>query len=324
MNILENGAVLPHGLLSENASDSMAGFNKSYKNFPLRVGVVVASYPVTDTRNRSKLTTEYDILVVEQNADIGATTILYRNCMSSQGLGSIADYFEAALRPMQKKTNKGSINLNDQNGAVVLMLCLDGMSDKGIVIGALNHPDRETNLQDAGPLLVGEYNGVKITVNADGSTSLVFQGATDNDGNVIDATQGNTTIQVEKDGSFQADHDSITFRMDRNGTATLNAKKDINLVTATNLNITSTADTNVQCNNAIINATQKANVTTGSDATVQVGGDCNVTADGKVNVRAKEIDLNGSSGQVLTNQTDPVIDSIFGEPTQGVATVKAG
>lgn len=323
---LENGAVLPHGLLSDQASGMMEGFNKSYKNFPLRVGVVVASYPVTDDRNLTNLTTEYDVMVIEQNADMGATTILYRNCMSSEGLGSVADYIESALRPMKEKTTRGdSINLNGQNGAIVLMLCLDGMSDKGIIIGSLTHPDRKTNLQDEGPLLVGEYNGVKITVETDGSTSLVFQGATDNDGDVLDEKQGDTTIQIEKDGSFQIDHDQIKFRLDRTTKiATLDAQGDIDLITNTNLNITATKNVNVECVDVKVDASGKADIDVGADATIKVGGKVDLTAGGKVNVKAPEIDLNGSvSGITTENSHQGVIDFITGVPVLPSQTVKA-
>lgn len=298
---LENGAILPHGLLSENAGAMIEGFNKSYKNFPLRVGVVTASYPPSDTRNRSKLTIEYDVIVIEQNADIGATTILYRNCMSAEGLGSIADYLEMALRFTKKKTTKGdSINTKGQDGAIVLMLCLDGMSDKGIIIGALTHPDRPTNLTDQGPLLVGEYNGVKVTVNEDGSTSLVFKGATNNSGSAVDPSQGNTTVQIQKDGSFQVDHSTITFLLNRGGFASLTAKKEITLATQGKVLITANGDVDVNCANA------------------------NVTSSGKTIISASEIDLNGATGNILTTVTDPVVDLITGVPTQGVPTVKSG
>lgn len=261
-NHLDNGTVLPHGLLGENlASDMMEGFNKSYKNFPLRIGVVIASYLASDDNNISKLTTEYDVSVIEQNADKGATTIVYRNCMSAESLGSIADYLEMALRPKVQKTTPGdSINLNGQDGAIVLMLCLDGMSDKGIIIASLTHPDRETNLTEEGPLLEGEYNGVHIKVAKDGSTSLVFNGATDNQGKPIDTSQGTTTAQIEKDGSFQIDNDKITLRLDKDGTYTVKAKKDIVLNTEANVTIKASKDVKVDCQNATVTASQDATV----------------------------------------------------------------
>lgn len=325
MPTMNNGAVLPAGLLGDSEAASIAGFNKSYKNFPLRVGVVTASYPVGTSNNRSRLTTEYDVLVVEQNEDRGATTIQYRNCLSTEGMGSIADYFEKALRPKKKKFNKGATNLKGQDGAIVLLLCLDGMSDKGIIISSLTHPDRKTNLKDEGPYLQGEYNGIRIIVNTDGSTNLVFRGATDSLNNPIDSKQGNTTIKIEADGSFQVDHDSVTFRMDRTAQiASLMAKKDINMTAGGNINMTATGDVNVKCENANVNASGKIIAKSGGNTEVTAGGDAKVTATGKATVNAAEIDLNGSSGKVLTNETDPVVDTIFGEPSKGVATVKAG
>lgn len=240
-NVMNNGAVLPNGLLSDTANNMMAGFNKTYKNNALRIGVVVASYPTSDDKNRSKLTTEYDVLVVEQHEDKGSTTLLYRNCMSSEGLGSIADFFEKALRPKKKKTTKGdSVNLKGQDGAIVLLLCLDGMSDKGIIISALTHPDRKTTLKDEGPRLEGEYNGLNIKVEKDGSATLTFRGATDSEGKVLDKEQGDTVIGIEKDGSFQVKHKTITQRLAKDGKASLTADNDISNTTKKNFNITAT------------------------------------------------------------------------------------
>lgn len=240
-NVMNNGAVLPNGLLGDNAGAMMAGFNKTYRNNALRIGVVVAAYPTADDKNRSKLTTEYDVLVVEQHEDKGSTTLLYRNCMSSEGLGSIADFFEKTLRPKKKKTTKGdSVNLKGQDGAIVLLLCLDGMSDKGIIISALTHPDRKTTLKDADPRLEGEYNGLNIKVEKDGSATLTFRGATDSEGKVLDKNQGDTVIGIEKDGSFQTKHKTITQRLDKNGKASLTADDDISNTTKKNFNVTAT------------------------------------------------------------------------------------
>lgn len=240
-NQLNSGAVLPAGLLSSNDHAMMAGFNKSYKNLALRIGVVVTSYPTSNDRNKNKLTTEYDVMCIEQMEDKGATTILYRNCMSAEGLGSIADFFEKALRPKKKKSTKGdSINLKGQDGAIVLMLCLDGMSDKAIIIGALTHPDRKTTLKDEGPYLEGEYNGVNVKVDKDGSCTLTFRGATDSEGKPTDASQGDTVVKIEKDGSYQVSHKTITQRLDKNGKASLTADDDISNTTKKNFNVTAT------------------------------------------------------------------------------------
>lgn len=246
-NTMNNGAVLPSGLLGINDREMMAGFNKTYKNNALRIGVVVSSYPVSDDKNRSKLTSEYDVLVIEQHENKGSTTLLYRNCMSSEGLGSIADFFEKALRPKKKKTTKGdSVNLKGQDGAIVLLLCLDGMSDKGIIISALTHPDRKTTLKDEGPRLEGEYNGLNIKVEKDGSATLTFRGATDNNGAVLDKEQGNTVIGIEKDGSFQVKHKTIAQRLDKNGKASLESDDDISNTTKKSFNILATENVTIK------------------------------------------------------------------------------
>lgn len=307
-NLLDNGAVLPNGLLGNNAQAMMEGFNKSYKNFPLRVGIVTESYPVSNERNRSKLTTEYDVLVVEQNADQGATTIQYRNCLSSEGLGSIADFFERALRKKKKKTTKGdSTNLKGQNGAIVLMLCLDGMSDKGIIIGSLTHPDRKTNLKDEGPFLMGEYNGVQIKVDTDGSATFIFKGATDNDGKIIDTSQGPTEIKVEKDGSYQVSHKTIKQRFDKGGDASLaadgnisnTAKKDFNATADGGINLTATKDLTAKMAKMVVEASGSASFACQEfkiDAKSSIsmkGSELKVEAQGMAMIKAPQITMDG-------------------------------
>lgn len=332
-NFLDNGAVLPHGLLGENLRSAMSGFNKTYKNFPLRIGVVVKAHPVSDPSNHSKLTTEYDVQVIEQNQDQGATSIFYRNCMSAESMGSIADFLEKALRPQKKKANKGATKLNDQDGAIVLLLCLDAMSDKGIIVSSLTHPDRKTKLKSSDPYLEGEYNGINVVVNTDGSTTLTFKGATDNEGKPIDPVQGNTEIKIEKDGSYQVDHNTITFRMDKGGTASLNAKKDVNVTAQGNVTfqVTGNATINTQGNTSV-NASGEVNVKSGGNTSVDAGGNvevkaggtCDVNASATVNVKAPLVNVNAAAGDVLTDITDPFVDLITGFPTQGVKTFKAG
>lgn len=68
----------------------------------------------------------------------------------------------------------------------------------------------------------------------------------------------------------------------------------------------------------------KLTINVTGDADITAGGACNVTASGNAVVQAAEIHLNGSAGKVLTTVTDPVVDTIFGAPTQGVPTVKSG
>ena len=283
---MPNGTVLPSGLLgSQGPEGAMAAFNRSYRNTGIKAGIIVNSYISTDPGNQSKICTEYDVLVMEQFENKGSTSITYKNCLSSQGFGSLADYFEAVLRVKSFQTNKGFTTFKDQDGAIVLIQCLDNVGDKAIVIGNLIHPDRPTNIASTDPQLWAEYNGVNLKVGTDGSCSLTFKGATDSKGVPTDPSQGNTVLQIQTDGSFQFNHSAITIRADKSGVLT---------------------------------------ITTTGNANITVGGDCNLTSTGKVVVQGSEIDLDGNQAHVVTDISSPVIDSIFGEPQMGFSKVLTG
>lgn len=253
-NFLDDGTVLPSGLLSGSGISDMAGFNKTYRNTSLRIGVIVKTYPIGDDQNRTKLATEYDVVCIEQNEDKGATTIAYKNCISGSSLGSIADFFEKTLRQRKvKKYKSDAVRLNDQDGSVVLLLCLDGASDKAIIVSGFPHPDRKTTLVNEDPRLEGEYNGINIKVENDGSATFTFKGATNNDGSLVNPSQTPTKAKVEADGSVQIDHKTTTFRMDIGGAVTLTSKGDVN----------------VNCVNANVNSSGDANITAAGDATVE-------------------------------------------------------
>lgn len=233
-NFLKNGTVLPSGLLTHDKMAMMEGFKKTFQNKTLKAGIVIASYAVTDSNNLSKLFIEYDVLAFEQNEDKGSTVIVYKNCAMAASLGSIADFFEMALRPLEHQTTKGTVpSPSGQDGSIVLLLCLNGMSDTGIIVGSLQHPDRPTTLTTTGPYLQGEYNGINVVVNTDGSTALTFKGATNSYGVPTDSSQGNTSVSISTDGSFSVKHSTITFDMARSGVVTINATGDVNITSAT-------------------------------------------------------------------------------------------
>jgi hypothetical protein len=230
-NHLPNGTVLPYGLLGVDQQAGMAAFNKSYKNTQLRMGIVVAIYSVNNPNNHLKLTTEYDVLVLEQNENISYTNIIYRNCLGFEGMGSIPDFMEKNLRSQTENNNTdGAINTTNQNGPIVLLQCLDGFTEKAIIVSSLTHPDRATTLVDEQPRLQGEYNGVNIAVNPDGSTSLTFKGATNNNGDIIDSSQGNTVVQIATDGSFSVQHSAVTMQLERNGTVNITCTGPANII----------------------------------------------------------------------------------------------
>jgi len=245
-NYLENGAVLPSGLLGDSVSSQMAGFNKSYKDTALRAGVVVASYPISDPENRTKLSTEYDVVTTQQDEDRGATTIRYKKCLANDSFGGVADFFEMNFRAKTQQTYTGeAVRFSGQNGSIVLLLCLDGTSNKAMIIGGFPNPDRSTTLVDTQPRLQGEYNGVNVAVNPDGSTALTFKGATNSDGTPVDPSQGNTVVQISTDGSFSVAHSTATFTMAKSGDVTVTATGNINVINQGNTSIQTTGTTDI-------------------------------------------------------------------------------
>lgn len=268
-NKLDNGTVLPFGLLSGLSASMSDGFKKTYQNTSLKVGIVMQSYSISDPKNITKIFPEYDVMTFEQNEDQGSTVITYKNCIAASSFGSIADYFEANIRKLKNKTSKGvTPSPSGQDGSIVLLLCLNGLSDKGVIVGCLSHPDRPTNLVDDGPMLEGEYNGVNIKVDKDGSATFTFKGATANDGTLIDPSQGPTEVRVEKDGSYQVSHKTITQRFDKKGVASLTAddnitnttKKDFDVTADGGINLTATKDLNAKMNQLIMEAQGNASL----------------------------------------------------------------
>jgi len=68
----------------------------------------------------------------------------------------------------------------------------------------------------------------------------------------------------------------------------------------------------------------KLQITVTGDIDISTSGKTTINSSGETVVNGSTIKLNGSTGEVLTNITDPVIDLIYGTPTIGVPTVKAG
>ncbi len=278
MNELSNGAILPSGLLSGYSVGEMAGFDKTYRNYGLRVGIITKMFPKNDPQNISKLVPEYEVMVFEQNEDKGLTPIVYRNCISSQGFGSKADFLEFNYRKLEKKTSKGTTpSMAGQNGPAVLLQCLDSMSEKAIIVSGFPHPDRPTTLVDEEPHLEGEYNGVRISVNSDGSTQLIFKSATDNDGQLLNKDQTPTTIDILSDGSFQISHSMATFKMDAvTGDVTVTSQGSINLTAGKDAVVTATGNTVLNCVDLTATATGnisatcvKADIVASGDATIE-------------------------------------------------------
>lgn len=292
---LRNGTVLPHGIVGSSSAKGADAFNKTYKNNSIKAGIIVKRYEVEDKDNLHKLAVEYDVMVMEQNGNSASSPILYKHCLSVDGLGSIADFFEKKFRQQKKKGKKSKgLDFPDQDGAIVLLMCLDGASEKGIIIGGLRHPDRKTKLTGKDEILAAEYNGVAITISEDGSCNLTFKGATDHSGAAKDSSQGNTTVDIEKDGSFQIKNKGVTQRNQKDGkfalttqdSTTMTAKGSFNINTSDAFSLKAKADASFESTGWVFKASGSATLSMES---------LDLKSNGQASFKASMIDMSASS-----------------------------
>jgi hypothetical protein len=283
--------------------DTMQAFNHTYANYGLKSGIVLTSYETTDDQNITKATVEYDVAVFEQADDGGQNSIVYKNCVAADLFGGIGDFFEFRRREQMKVDGSNNERVAaKQDGAIVLLLCLTGSSDKAIIVGALPHPARTTGLtEDAGVTLLGEFNGISFTIDKTGALKIGFKGSTGNDGTPDDSSVGGTYMQIEKDGSTEiSDGKGETLRLDKTkGTADLKSTKAMSFTTGDALNTTSTAATSMTMADWMVKASGSATLSVKSldlksDAAININGSSvTVKADGMVMVQGSKITLDG-------------------------------
>jgi len=182
-----------------------------------------------------------------------------------------------------------AILLNDGNQ--VYGQPLSGNTNAGIKI--LSYGGAKIILSDEGnnqKILIADFNNESTPLSLDTSTGNRI--LIDSESDIIEV--------VDINGNFVALTPDFIFINSPNKKVMING--------ATSVEITSA----------------KCTITTTGDTSITAGGKVDVTASANATVTAAEIHLNGSAGKVLTTVTDPVVDTIFGTPTQGVATVKAG
>jgi hypothetical protein len=221
-----------------SVSTENKGPNRVVNNTSLRTGIVVAAYEIDDELNFNKKFPEYDVLVVEQDKNSTVEPVLYKNCVAIDSFGGVADFFEFKIRPVNNVSEDKEVevdaNFQKQFGNVVLILCLDGSADKGIIIKSLPHPGRKTTLTTENELhLEGEYNGLNWKIDKEGSLTVTFRSKTDNQGKPQDEQSGGTFVKMDKEGSIELntnlkEKDATSVKLDK-------TKKDINITAGQNI-----------------------------------------------------------------------------------------
>lgn len=344
-NILSTGAVLPSTLLSVQDSSAMSAFNKIYNNVQLRAGTITASYDIDNPNNINKKSPEYDVLVLEQDRNSGTTPITYRNVISMDSFGGISDFFEFKRRSKTKEKTKSDVLDND--GQLVLLLCLDGNAKKGIIIGGIKQAQRLTKLATkAGLHLEGEYNGCNWKIDKDGAFTVTFKGPTDNEGKLKKPEVSGSTVKIEKDGSIEL-NTSKTDKPEKNESLRLDkTKQEVNVTSRKNISVVAGGDfTNdikgsfnqtigkdlVQKIAGTATCNAKSLTITATEALTITAKSTSQTYDASCQIKAQKIELNGESVAVgagasylavlgpqliswLASHTHPPIPPLVGGP----------
>lgn len=284
MRKLPSGAILPSGLLKQDFQQKMSAFNRTYANYGLKVGIVTAVYDKDDNKNINKIGPEYDVVAIEQNMDLAITALTYKNCLAADMFGAIADFLTFKRRVRTKAFRKGSeLVPGEQDGALVLLLCLDGASDKAVIVGSVEHPGREAALtEEDGHALIGEFNGLGIEIDKEGALSIRFKGATDTEGNPLDGSVGGSFFKITANGSIQINDDngqSLTLNKDNQSTT-----------------MRSAGDTR-------IDAGDKMDILSGADLAIKSGGSGNIEITNAATLSAKSITIDSGSAVNIEGKT---------------------
>lgn len=297
------GSVLPEGLFGQDDLRALSGFNRTYSNYALKAGVVVNIIESDDKKNSSGLFTEYDVAVVEQNQDVGFSLLIYRNCIRTDNLGSKADYKETKLRNSKKRGKRGPQEAQEQDGAIVLIQCLDANQEKALIVGGLGHLKRTKKLTKAdGHAMISEFNGLFVGIDKEGAYSIIFNGATDTEGVPLKKDVGGSFFKILSDGSVEiSDNKGQNVKFDKTGqSVSLNSTKDLNIKIGKVLNFSSGDSATLAVGKDLAIAAQGAVNLKGKSMTADIGGQMELKSKGlkimagpQANIKASQITLEG-------------------------------
>lgn len=179
-------------------------------------------------------------------------------------------------------------------GAKVFVVFLNEDYNYGIIISASRFFQEPTDVS-LGKHLRDRYNNIETFISKDNNYSVT-------------SLIGGTNLQINTNSIVLDD-----------------ASQDKITIDKTNKKITIECQTwNVEVKgSATINVGGSANITA-NDVNINAKGNTNIKSSGSTTVTASNITLNGSSGAVLTDTLNPVVDLITGVPSVGVKNVKSG
>jgi hypothetical protein len=198
---MDYGMVVPSFLKKDiGRSSPRSGFIANLQEFALRLGNVVATYPPSDKRNLSKKYNEYDVLVYVYNGNGNVTPKTFYNCVVSDMFSSVADRVSYTPRKTTAASPQGYAL---SKGSLVAVMCANGDTTQGIIIGGYPNNNLPTVSEDLGHHLSFEFNGVQFNIDKDGQVTIKRRGPTNDDGTVVSDQEANggATVLMTSDGS---------------------------------------------------------------------------------------------------------------------------
>ena len=299
-------AVLPSSLLDKRQPIDMNFKKRVNENMTLKVGAVLEVVELDDPKNQSGLAPEYNVMVIEDD-----NTSIYKNCIAVDMFGGQADYHRKKYRvPKDAKKVRESGSLKNQTGSIVLILCLEGSAEQGVILGGLMHPQKGAVLEkELGHHMEGEFNGLNWKVDKDGALTITFKSATDGEGKPQDEEAGGSTAKIDKTGSLELNTnlegaDATSFKLDKTtkdigavagNNITMTAQKDIAAEAKANVNVKAGAD-------LLAEATGSAKHMSGGTFDIEAGGALGikapmmkVAADSQIELKTNVLNLKGQT-----------------------------
>lgn len=254
-------------------------------------GTIQEVFPPNHAQNVSKYQYEYQVLITQD--DYAQIPV---KCVSIDPYGSPYNYLDSILYKNYK----------------VFVLFPKGDRSMGVIMGGgRNYVKPQDPLR--GYYFEHRFNEITNTIDRLGAWTVKSD---DGPYQIIDKTSitiddaSGESIRLDKTAkTLDINTRELNINVSGNGSSNVNVTVagNVTIKVSGNANITVVKDVILQANNVTANVKK--------DATIKAGGIAKVDA--------KQIELNGSEGRVLSTISDPFSDTIFGELHVGMPTVKS-
>lgn len=331
---LSDGTIIPSAANSA-AFNLKHGVKHLQQVTNLKVGTIIAARTVDDTQGvnltashssagagKKPLETVYDVKI----DDMGSRAVMYTSCKVLKPFFGVNNYFDMVHEAADNSStfNEDTVFISVARslvGSHVVILCIEGRTDAGVIMGFLQHPARPSKItKDMGLHLAFEFNGFNTSIDKDGAFKIESNGPLLDSVSAIEVTVpemtvrknplvGPFTIQLTKDMDFSIfDNKDQKISIDRtNGKMSIgNGSELIEITKAVGggtLAITVGATTTFTTKDFTLSA---------SNSIAAKGKDITYTADGKFSLTASEITQEGKSKwSIKSPQVEIKADSTF-------------